>query len=374
MNGKHVLVKTFFMCLASILFYANRDERIMMIPTTNLETIERELLNGQTVFVPTGSVYESVRLSQGLPWKQDWPSVTQTDSTEIYHCLLSGKNQLSQLVPEINFRLQRLVDSLSPGPVSFLTQIKSPQGPRKILFHIPTNQTTLKLITKLNQPLWVTPAAGLPMATLDMLQTGQNGHSVYALDDSQTNLGLEPVILDVRRIHRGKVDILRPGMWDWRELSQIDEDLLIKEKFQSSIPAESKYKLVPDINQIKPSGLKLLLGTKEDLIREFGYGLAHYFRLQEQQDFLLLNLGSLANPASILKNLYKNINLAGLLGFQEIYILQPTLHRPYHLRRTLEFILNQNATPAGSAIKPELPMPTLKLPSWILEEKSGLAH
>jgi len=260
-------------------------------------------------------------------------------------CHFYNVNQILEYVKTPNPYALKLIEKFSPGPISYLLDLKDDSdllpatlGKKTVICRIPNQEQTLDLIKLINKPL-AGPSAnisGRPSATNAQMVITQLGDRIDGvLDGGNSKIGLESTILDCTLVD--KVTILRPGAIGIEELNQVLEPLnveileefeasgylkLQKAKAQNVIPGARYPHYSPvtpiihikDLNQVKGGEKTLLIGSDEAIFE---------FRLWQNPIHgacKTLGLGSKFNLLEISRNLYANLSHVDQMGVSKAFI------------------------------------------------------
>ncbi|MGL4758988.1 MAG: L-threonylcarbamoyladenylate synthase [Patescibacteria group bacterium] len=291
-----------------------------MIITTK-KAIEN-LLNHGVVALPTETVYglaaraDSVKGIKKIYEVKNRPS----DNPLIIHC--NNFEMMNKFVLDGSSYLEELVQSFSPGPISYLCKVtpNSQLIPAigevdTVVLRIPDNKIFLDIIDELSLPL------AAPSANISTRPSGTSANDVEnalgsmidgVVDGGECSIGIESTILDCRS--EGYITILRPGSIGKNELEAALPNLLVKENGETlNVVPGSKYKhycpkttivRIKNLSDI-PKGSVVITATEMINNKRFNW----------------IELGSKFNPNSIAKNLYHKLNSIDKLSIDQVYWL-----------------------------------------------------
>jgi len=236
-------------------------------------------------------------------------------------CHFYNFEQVKKFIKNFPVYLPDLVNTFSPGPVSYLVPMSanSPLSPAvldrpNLTFRIPKHPIALELLQKLNQPI-AAPSANLSGkfsgTNLEMIQKDLGNRVDGFLKSDSSEFGLESTILDCR--HNNFIKILRPGALDETSLANFCQTKNIQLIFFENQNLESKKPLTPGQkyrHYAPKTRLKLvskleleniLVKTKTTAV------LSNQENLVKNSEVKFLFLGQ--KPSQVAKNLFFNFYL-----------------------------------------------------------------
>jgi len=162
------------------------------------------LEKGELVAIPTETVYGLA--ANGLDSTAVLKIYAAKDRPQFNPLILHVANleQLKQLVIEIPDACQKLINTFSPGPITYLLPKKAivpdlvTAGSSHVAVRIPDHPLTLALISALKFPLAApsaNPSGYVSPVTSDHVLEGLNGRTAYILDGGPCRVGLESTIV-----------------------------------------------------------------------------------------------------------------------------------------------------------------------------------
>lgn len=207
--------------------------------------------NGYTVAFPTETVYG---LGADATNEQAVSKIFKAknrpeDNPLIAH--VATKEQLTSLVTELPRYAEKLIDSLTPGPITFVLPSNNTcaknvsAGLSTIAIRIPDHPIALQLIQNSKLPIAAPSAniSGKPSpTTADHVWEDLSGNISGILDGGQTGIGMESTVLDCTK----EIPvILRPGGITKKQIEAIIGNIQVVQNVESIEQAQSpgmKYK------------------------------------------------------------------------------------------------------------------------------------
>ncbi len=237
--------------------------------------------------------------------------------------------------------LEDLVSYFSPGPISYLVNLKpesllrvSTCNLNSVIFRIPSHPIALEILTKINKPL-AAPSANtsgkFSPTSADMVEQDLGDKVSGIVDGGRSLVGLESTILDCRNFD--KIIVLRPGVVGKKELqkwfsqsklwfgieiieSKNSEEKTPGNKYRHYCPDTPLFWLTADLSQISSNEVIL---TDLATIKKFKKILPPEFHSQLK----FINLG--LDFKQISQNLYSKLSELDTLKAKKGYLYLPSL-------------------------------------------------
>ena len=214
------------------------------------------ILENKIVAVPTETVYGLFGLANSTQAVQNVYKIKNRPADNPLICHFHSLHQILQYIEPLPDYIYKLIKFIGPAPVTYLLKLRSNSsltpacaGHKTICCRIPSNKIALKLLQKINIPLFgpsantSTKVSGVTAAMIDQ----DLGNKIAGIiDDGKTVIGLESTIIDT--LQENVIKILRPGSIGKNELQNYLNQLgfsnikiLENQKVETTTPG-SKYR------------------------------------------------------------------------------------------------------------------------------------
>jgi L-threonylcarbamoyladenylate synthase len=305
----------------------------MSAPFIELTQAVSLLKSGEIVAIPTETVYGLAGVATNpLAIEKIYKAKKRPKDNPLI-CHVVNWQSMESLGAEIPYFVKVLIDRFSPGPISYLVNLKEKSslkhatcGLDSVLFRIPDNTLTLELIEAVGAPLAAPSAntSGRFSATTPHMVVDDLGESISGvIDGGQCSVGLESTIIDCRQ--EDSLKILRPGSIGIEEIQSLVLEKKLPVSFSflktSMVTPGAKYKhYAPTTPLVKIHSWKEIDQTKN-----FALLLSEEKKNQVSKEELSkvphILLGKESLPSTISKELYHHLFLLDQLDVEIAYIL-----------------------------------------------------
>lgn len=214
------------------------------------------LLQNQIVAAPTETVYGLFGCANSRAAVDNVYRIKNRPADNPLICHFYSLDQILEYVKAPPLYICKLIELVGPGPLTYVLNLKANSpiflacaGFKTICCRIPDNQLALKLLKKINIPLFgpsANTSTKVSGVTAEMIDRDLGDKIAGIIDGGKATIGLESTIIDTTEF--GKIKILRPGAIGKIELetylAQISFssiEVLENEKVKNTIPG-SKYR------------------------------------------------------------------------------------------------------------------------------------
>lgn len=252
-------------------------------------------------------------------------------------CHFHSIEQIKKYVKEIHPLALRLLKKFSPGPISFLFELKNNSpllpatlGRKDVVARIPSHKLFLKLLKEIKIPLAAPSAnsSGSFSNTTALMVEKDLGNKIEGvLDGGTSKVGLESTIVDVR--NPKQILILRPGIIGVDEIKKVlkDENIIVKNSVSKKVIPGNKYR------HYAPKAKIIRLKSLQEIKKKKGFSLLttldKYFSLDlKTRNFIhrkgdnLIFLGDKSDMMQIASKLFSMFSKIDELQLKEIYYLE----------------------------------------------------
>lgn len=189
--------------------------------------VARLLQSGEIVAFPTETVYGLGADATNEQAVQKIFHAKGRPSDNPLNVLVASKEQLYELVEDVPDYVEELIDTFSPGPITYVLNTLNRVAPSvtagltTIGVRIPNHPITLEIIREAGLPLAAPSAnrSGKPSPTkAEHVKEDLNGLISAIVDGGQTNIGLESTVVDCTGEHP---IILRPGSITAEQIEEV---------------------------------------------------------------------------------------------------------------------------------------------------------
>jgi L-threonylcarbamoyladenylate synthase len=293
----------------------------------NILTIDQAielLLENKIIAVPTETVYGLFGLANSTESVQNVYDIKNRPSDNPLICHFYSLEQILEYVETPPEYICKLIELIGPGPLTYVLKLKPNStlapacaGLPTICCRIPHNTKTLKLLQKINVPLFgpsANTSSKVSGVTVEMIDQDLGNKIAGMIDGGQSIVGLESTIINTLEV--GIIKILRPGVIGKIELEAYLDQIgccgikVVENEKSESVTPGTKYrhysprtkiyleKKIPLVEggQAKPDGvdtvqLKNKIGLKEFQLQKMNY----------------ISLGSKDDLAKVSANFYLNL-------------------------------------------------------------------
>ena len=300
------------------------------------------LKKSQVVAIPTETVYGLAAIATDFLAVQKVYKIKNRPADNPLICHFYDFNQVQPEIIKPTAYLELLVKHFSPGPVSYLVEIKPDSklkiancGLNTMVFRIPSHPVCRSLLKALNQPLAAPSAntSGKYSGTNpEMIEADLGGKIAGILASEKfdrSEIGLESTILDCRA--ENQINILRPGIIGELELenflktNQLKIEIKNRKSLSQTTPG-AKYR-----HYAPKTKISLFLDLESLLIKlEKEKELENIAILASQKnlnkfnpDLVKINLGS--NLTKISQNLYSSFYQLDNLNLSQAFLFLPEI-------------------------------------------------
>jgi L-threonylcarbamoyladenylate synthase len=284
------------------------------------------LKRGEVVALPTETVYGLAgRADMHLAIDKIYRAKNRPkDNPLIVH--FANIEQILNEVDEVPDYLLKLVDNLSPGPVTYILKLKHnsklryvTMGRDSIACRIPDDKIFLGMIKLIGAPLAAPSAntSGRPSPTnVDMIIADLGNKISGVVDGGDSRIGIESTILDCRK--QNSINILRSGLIGKNEIKEILPFTRINDsEATSEITPGNRYrhyspntpiKSITNLNFVPQKSY--IIACSEDIARN-----------NTITSYNWIDLGSQFNSTQLAKNLYSKLYSIDQLEVNHVYWL-----------------------------------------------------
>ena len=274
--------------------------------TKNIDECVKSIQKGEVVVFPTETVYgmgANIYNESAVNKIFDYKNRPKSKPLIVH---INNFDQVLDLTSlegkELDF-LKDIMSKLSPGPISFLLP-KSDKVPNyvtgnspNVCVRIPSNETALELLKKVNTPICA-PSANLychasPTCAKHILEDFFE-KDFLVLDDiyNDTVIGIESTIVEIDFKDR-IINILRPGFITPSMLCAIYQEFDFRYKMDNTVPGSTikHYSINKDIRLIQTHELIEYLDFKNSSLIEFGnifnnMNFSNYYSLSLDKNYI----------------------------------------------------------------------------------------
>ncbi len=274
--------------------------------TKNIEECVNSIQNGDIVVFPTetvygmgANIYNENAVNKIFKYKKrprSKPLIVHVNNFEQVPELITLEGQ------ELVF-LKDIMEKLSPGPISFLLP-KSDKVPNyitgdssKVCIRIPSNETALEFLKKVNTPICA-PSANIychasPTCANHIIDDFFD-RDFLILDDiyNDTVIGIESTIVEIN-FEDKMIDILRPGFITPSMLCAIYQEYDFRYKLDKNVPGSTikHYSINKDIRLIQTHELIEYIDLRNSSLIEFGdnfnnMNFSNYYSLSLDKNYI----------------------------------------------------------------------------------------
>jgi len=274
--------------------------------TKNIDECVNSMKNGNIIVFPTETVYgmgADIYNENAVNKIFEYKNRTRSKPLIVH---VNNFDQVLELTTlkgkELEF-LKDVMKKLSPGPISFLLP-KSDKVPdyvtgnsSKVCIRIPSNETALELLKKINTPVCA-PSANLychaSSTCANHILEDFFDKDFLILDDiyNDTVIGIESTIIEIN-FQDKIIDILRPGFITPSMLCSIYQDYELNYKLDKDVPGSTikHYSINKDIRLIQTHELIEYIDSKNSSLIEFGdnfcnMNFSNYYSLSVDKNYI----------------------------------------------------------------------------------------
>lgn len=211
---------------------------------------------------------------------------------------------------------KRLIHALTPGSVQFVLTQKSQGSKQDIVVYSPNIPDDFESFVTPQKLKYTSQLVNIGFNLEETPSTEVTSKLKAHISAVEKIL---PVLLDLRddKVLR----ILRPGVISKQEIQFIlPKKIRVEKNYLQTEFLPNKSFILTDFKP-KFKEPTVILGTKEDLKKEFNLWYSNHFEELTKENFTLINLGSRTNPENILNRLGKNFLKAFTHKTEKIFIL-----------------------------------------------------
>jgi len=291
------------------------------------------LKSGEIVAIPTETVYGLAAVATNpLAIEKIYKAKKRPKDNPLI-CHVVNWQSMELLGAEIPYFVKVLIDKFSPGPISYLVNLKEDSslkhatcGLDSVLFRIPDHSLTLKLIEEVGAPLAAPSAntSGRFSATTSQMVIEDLGESISGVvDGGQCFVGLESTIIDCRQ--ENSLKVLRPGSIGIEEIQTVILEKQLAVSFSSltvsMVTPGAKYKHYAPTTPL----IRIRSWEEIDPNKSFALLLSEEKKNKipkgELSKIPYILLGKESVPSTISKELYHHLFLLDQLSVEVAYIL-----------------------------------------------------
>ena len=296
------------------------------------------LKNGGIVAVPTETVYGLAADATNPVAVEKIFKVKNRPADNPLICHFHSAAAITKYAGPIEDYVFTLLDSFTPGPLSFLLPLKknssllsATRGNQNVIARIPAHALLLILLKKLDKPLAAPSAnrSGSVSPTTSQMVADDLGDVIDGIiDGGNCKVGLESTILDCRK--KNEITILRPGAIGKKELVAAlpgsirvndfseNKNLIIPgNKYRHYSPVKKIY-FLDDFSKINANDSFCILTVDEqkDQLKK------QLTQLFPGKEIPFLSFGSLENLDEVARNLYQRLHSIDALPVSFAFITE----------------------------------------------------
>lgn len=288
-------------------------QSLIMI-TRDLNKIQDVLVNRGIIGLPTETVYgiAGSAFSDEAIHKIYAIKNRPFENPLIVH--LANKDQLSDLVIYIPDEIKILLDTFSPGPITFVLPKTDKvldivtAGKPNVAIRIPSHPVAHQLLKELEFPL-VAPSANpfqrVSSVTAQQVEDYFSKENLLVLDGGQTNFGIESTIVG---FENGKVTLYREGFITISQIENVINTTVVNKTQSKVVEAPGMYKkhYAPDCELIIAKDV--LKETERWKDKRIGLMLLSLFNENNDALHYTIALSKEGNTGEALLNLYNALH------------------------------------------------------------------